>query len=741
MIAESNSRTLSLWGATGVGVGAIVGGGILALAGVAFATAGPGAIVAFGLNGVIAFLTAVSFAELAVRFPQSGGTYTYARKVLTVEAAFGVGWIVWFASVVAAVLYALGFAVFFVPLLEQVVSLAGGTPPAWMGGRIALLVYALGAVGFYVWSLAQSASGGGQWATVGKVVLFVLLILAGVWALIAQGPPAGEVADRFRPFFVGGGAGIAQAMGYTFIALQGFDLIAAVGGKVKDPKRNIPRAMFMSLGIALVIYLPLLLLIVAVGSPGEAIAEVAARDPEILVAVAVRNFLGEAGYWIVVVVGVLSMLSALQANMLAASHFAATMATDRTLPRRFGTLAPGVGTPIAAIRLTGITIAFVLVAVPNVAAAGAVASLIFLASFTLTHAIGYLARKRAGAVGGFRTLCFPAVPLVGGAACLALGLYQALAVPSAGVLTALWLSVGAVLYALYLGPRARVVDASSEGLDPQMMKLRGRQPLVLVPIANPASAEALVVMAKALAPPLVSRIQLLSVVGTGSTGSSDRLDSEVSRAQSVLGIALNAALAADLRPEALVTLHDDKWSEIARVAQRTRCESLLLGVGHLDGALMVGPLGHLIEEVEADVVILRAPSDWRPDAVERILIPSRLGREQSPIRARLLGSLGRTSTRDVTYLGVLPEATDVATAKAAERSLRRLANDEVVGQSHAEVILSDDVFTSVVDRAAQADLLILGLNPAGRNTGVFGDLMLRIAQGTSCPLVMISQRR
>ncbi len=94
MTSQSNSRTLSLWGATGVGVGAIVGGGILALAGVAFATAGPGAIVAFGLNGIVAFLTAVSFAELAVRFPQSGGTYTYARKVLTVEAAFGVGWIV-----------------------------------------------------------------------------------------------------------------------------------------------------------------------------------------------------------------------------------------------------------------------------------------------------------------------------------------------------------------------------------------------------------------------------------------------------------------------------------------------------------------------------------------------------------------------------------------------------------------------------------------------------------------------
>ncbi|MGD8872071.1 MAG: amino acid permease, partial [Gemmatimonadota bacterium] len=80
---SQHGRSLGLWAATGVGVGAIVGGGILALAGVAFATTGPSAIVAFVLNGGIAFMTAVSFAELASRFPESGGTYTYARKVLT----------------------------------------------------------------------------------------------------------------------------------------------------------------------------------------------------------------------------------------------------------------------------------------------------------------------------------------------------------------------------------------------------------------------------------------------------------------------------------------------------------------------------------------------------------------------------------------------------------------------------------------------------------------------------------
>ena len=74
---------MGLAGATGVGVGAIIGGGILALAGVAFATTGPGAIAAFGLNGVVAVVTALSFAELSSRFPESGGTYTFANVMLT----------------------------------------------------------------------------------------------------------------------------------------------------------------------------------------------------------------------------------------------------------------------------------------------------------------------------------------------------------------------------------------------------------------------------------------------------------------------------------------------------------------------------------------------------------------------------------------------------------------------------------------------------------------------------------
>jgi len=731
---------MGLWGATGVGFGAIVGGGILALAGVAFATTGPGAIAAFAGNGIIAFLTVLSFAELSARFPESGGTYTFARKAFTVEAAFAVGWVVWFASVVAAVLYALGFATFLVPLLEQIWRAAGVEPPRWLGNRFTLLFYSLGAIAFYTWSLSRFEAGGRPWATWGKLVVFGILLSGGFFAFATRPPSLEDLSQSFRPFLTQGGTGLLQAMGYTFIALQGFDLIPAVGGEIRQPERTIPRAMMLSLATALAIYLPLLFLITSVGTPGRPVTDIARSDPEILVAIAARNFMGSVGYWLVVVAGVLSMLSALKANLFAASRFAMMMARDRTLPHRFGSLIPKRNTPVSAVRLTGAAVAFVLVAVPDVAAAGAMASLIFLANFALAHGIAYLVRKRVGSNSSFRTPAFPLVPVVGGTACISLAVFQALAVPSAGALVALWLSLGSVLFTVRIGLRARVVDARIEASDPEIVRLRGRNPLVLVPIANPASAETMVKMANALAPQKVARVLLLSVVKPPEKWLRGESPRQLSDAQVVLGSALTTAFAIDYAPEALVTVSDDPWREISRVARVHRCESILLGFGDLSQAETVVPLETLMGEVESDVVVLRAPSQWNMDAARRVLVPSGGRRDQSSIRARLLGSLCRTGEREVTYLQVLPGDVTETVERQLRVTLEKLARDEAPASNRIEIVRNDDVIAEVVARAESTDLIILGLQRIGRRKKVIGESVMEIAQRTSCPLIMISRR-
>jgi APA family basic amino acid/polyamine antiporter len=413
---QLQGRTVGLLGATGVGIGAIVGGGILVLAGVAFQATGPSALLAFAINGAIAVLTALSYAEMSTAFPESGGTYTFAKKVLSVRAAFAVGWILWLAYIVAAVLYALGFAEYAAAIINDMWGAIWGpsTQPAWLANRSAVLGLAIAATTAYTLALIRKATGGGQLATIGKVVLFVVLILAGLWALVRQ--PSGTVGERLSPFLPQGGLGLAQAMGFTFIALQGFDLVAAVAGEVKAPARTIPRAMLLSLGAALVIYLPLLFVVATVGvQPGQAIDEISRRNPETVMAIAVSNYLGQPGYWLVMVAAVLSTLSALHANILAASRVALAMARHRTLPRVLERLHRSRRTPLMAIYASALAIVAIILMVADLAAAGAAASLIFLISFALAHWTSVLARKRSSDQDApFRTPAFPLVPAVGG---------------------------------------------------------------------------------------------------------------------------------------------------------------------------------------------------------------------------------------------------------------------------------------------------------------------------------------
>ena len=161
-------RHLGLTAATGVGVGAIVGGGILVLAGAAFRETGPSTILAFAVNGIVALMTALSFAEMSSMFPESGGAYTFAKKVLTVRAAFGVGWVLWFAYIVAGVLYALGFAEYAVLAVGDALKASSGSAPEWLNRRATLSILAVGATVMYSILLVRKSEGGGQLETIGK---------------------------------------------------------------------------------------------------------------------------------------------------------------------------------------------------------------------------------------------------------------------------------------------------------------------------------------------------------------------------------------------------------------------------------------------------------------------------------------------------------------------------------------------------------------------------------------------
>ena len=738
---SDQSRTLGLLAATGVGVGAIVGGGIFVLAGVAYAAAGPSAMIAFGINAGVAFLTAMSFAEISSAFPESGGAYTFAKKVLSVRAAFAAGWILWFAYIVAGVLYALGFASFAALTLQAIWDAAGSTPPDWFFGRRLMLLFASGATIAYAISLVRSSAGGGQWATVGKVVVFAGLIMAGLIALLRQ--DFSQTTDAVSPFFSGGASGLLMAMGFTFIALQGFDLIAAVASEVKDPGRTIPRAMFLSLGCAVIIYLPLLFLVSAVGvEPGESISKLASAQPENVIPIAVKRFMGPVGYWLVLVAALLSTLSALQANLLAASRVALSMARDRTLPGVLGDVHAERRTPVMAIYTTTLTLIAIVFMVPNLAAAGAAASLIFLISFTLAHVTTYLARRRGGTINApYRTPWFPAIPVAGGLACAGLGVFQALAVPDAGGIVVIWLGLGVVLYWSLFARRAELVDAASEALDPSLVTLRGHSPLVLVPIANPAHAPGMVSVANALAARKVGRVLLLSIVPIADDHELGTVPEQFESTKRVIDEALRLSYSSGFVPEALITAASAPLAEIRRIAEEHPCGSLLLGIGDISADAGSPAIEKLMNDIDADVALMKSSPGWSLDDAKRLLVPLGGRGEQDELRARLVGSICRAAAREVTFITVLPSTATDRDVASVQRAVRGLADLKVRGATDVQIVKSNDAAATLIERAADYDLMVLGLKAAGWRKKVIGPFALRIAREAPCATIFLSRRR
>ena len=720
---------MGLFGATMVGVGAMVGAGIFVLAGVAMRVSGPGAMLAFALCGVITTITAFSWAELASAFPEAGGGYVFAKKVFPIGPAFAAGWVLWFAYIVACALYALGFAGFLAFGIEAVAER--------MGREIVLdntfeVVSAIVAGLSCVFLIALRGPGAGNAISFAKVIAFLVLIVGGLVVLLDR--PGGTVEKAFEPMLPYGMAGVLAAMGYVFIALEGYEIIAAVSEEVKQPARTIPRAMFLSIGITIVIYMGLLFVVLSVG--GEEGGEAAWKDlggrGDLAVAVAASRFGGFPGLVVVLIAGLLATFSALTATLLAASRVSFAMARDRALPRGLSNTRGPHGTPLTALVVSAVLVIVVILATADVEVAGAAASVIFLLSFLLANAAGLLVRARVGARAGFQAPLYPLLPLIGIACCLGLALFQIAVEWRATVVVTCWLLIGGVVYASFLRRSAETVSARTEGLDADLVKLRGRTPLVLAPIASPDRAEPLMHLASALAAPGVGRVLTLCVARYDPADMATTGPDGYERAEAALRRAVTASAALGRPFEGVIRLAEDVTETIAHVATERRPETILLGMTDLSQSKSTALLDRVIARTTADVVVLKAPAHWSLSEVRHVLIPVAGETPHDPLRARVLGMLLQDRSRTVTLLRVMNPGEE------RERALRHLmlqADDLGLPATSCVVEEPTDAVTAIVQHAENADLVMLGL---GRHR-LIGKFALAVSTGVPCPVIAIAQ--
>jgi amino acid transporter len=448
---------LGLLDATMIGMGAMIGAGIFVLTGLAAEIAGPAAILVFLLNGVVTAFTGLSYAELASSIPKSGGGYAFVREVFDDLSSFLMGWMLWFAYMIAGGLYALGFAPNFLELLHVYDLTAAPDQVGAIGlpivdaGVPAAVVLAFVAVLFLVTLNALSTAASGSVETIFTLIKVSILVV--FVAFGATSPMFGSA--EFQPLFPGDRTAFSllPAMGLTFIAFEGYDLITTVTEEVKNPRENIPKAIFVSLAVTVVVYLAVVA--VAIGTLG---AEGLAAAGEAGIAQAATEFMPTGipvirnGGAVIVFGAVFSTLTALNAVVIASSRVAFSMGREEQLLPSFGQLHHRYGTPFVAIIASGVVM-LASVALPT-QSAGNMSSLFFLLSFIVVNAsVIRLRRERPNMNRPYELPYYPIPPIMG--ILLNLLLTGVLvwhligSDPLAVGLSAAWILLGGVAYFVY----------------------------------------------------------------------------------------------------------------------------------------------------------------------------------------------------------------------------------------------------------------------------------------------------
>jgi amino acid transporter/nucleotide-binding universal stress UspA family protein len=506
------ARDLGLFDATMIGVGAMIGAGIFVLTGIAAGQAGPASILAFALNGLVTLLTAFAYAELASAIPRAGGGYAFVRMAYPGVVGFTAGWMLWFAYTVACSLYALGFAGYFWEFFLK--YLPGPTARVFglAGKHGALLVITVLVAAVFLRLNIRGAKVTGKAEnilTVSKLLVLALFVAYGLRRVV-QTPE--HIAPSFTPFFPAGLGGVLVAMGLTFIAFEGYDLIATVAEEIKDPERNIPRATFIALAITITMYLLILFVsLAAVDGGSQPSWQFLGEHKETAIVRAAEGFMPRFGVAVIVFGGLLSTMSALNATVLASSRVAFSMSRDQWLPGSVATIHPVRRTPHVAIAATGVILLVVALALP-LEAVGSATSLMFLLTFALVNLSVIVLRRRAPEIERrYRVPFYPVTPVLGFALNVFLAVYQFEFQPVAWMVTAGWIAVGLLLYYAYSEKRA----AASE---PQVLVpgVRAEPPAadysVVVSLHNPDTVTTLLDFAVPIARRHQRRLVAITVV-------------------------------------------------------------------------------------------------------------------------------------------------------------------------------------------------------------------------------------
>jgi APA family basic amino acid/polyamine antiporter len=384
-------RTLNLFDATAIGVGAIIGAGIFVVLGIASGYAGPSIVVSMIIAGVVASFTAFSFAELGSAIPKEGGVYAFAYELISPAVAFVVGCLWLFAQIVAGAAISLGFASYVVAVF-----------PALPLKAVAVLA-ATTLTGLNIVGIRQSATVNNI-LVLTKIAILCLFVGFGIFHVNSQ---------NFSSFSPNGLFGIFEGAGLIFFAYLGFGRIATLGEEVKNPQRTLPLSILLSLTISVIVYI-----LSGFVATGLSDYRVLAQSGSPLADAA--RVTGNSALVAAVSLGALiATVSVLLTNLIGMSRVSFAMARNGQLPKAAAKISSRFGTPYISILIMGMVTAL-LAFFLDLRQSVAITSFGILSTHVVVNLSAIRLRKKMPHSETFRVRFYPTIPLLGVLSCIIL---------------------------------------------------------------------------------------------------------------------------------------------------------------------------------------------------------------------------------------------------------------------------------------------------------------------------------
>jgi len=308
--ASPPQKYLSVRQAAFIGVGAMVGAGIFALLGAAGEVAGAAVWVSFLIAGAIAGLQGYSFAKLGARYPSAGGLLEYVAKGFGDGHFTGItAWLTYAANAIVTAMVAVSFGSYASSMLT------GEESGVWIKVFAAAIIIVMTAVNVVGSQLVANAQ---------TVIVYIVLGILCVFAVVtlANMTPSLLAPSKYPPL-----RDIISSVALTFFAFLGFGIITFTAKDLRKPARQLPRAMYLALSIATVIYVA-----IALGVFGTLTVEKVIASGGTALAVAAEPALGKAGYWLMSVTALFATAGATNAGLYPAPGLSERLAETGQFP-------------------------------------------------------------------------------------------------------------------------------------------------------------------------------------------------------------------------------------------------------------------------------------------------------------------------------------------------------------------------------------------------------------------------